>query len=188
MGSALQELSSHQLFHQYQTRTIEIRRTGQHRHGTYFAHGNRPTTQTRKLIRWSVKSPRFVDVGASLQVNGAHTPSIHLLCIYYYCHAVKLSTQRTRRASFDLMLIRHPCKLSANSLLSAAIYVRTCTYVPWVFSRVQVREEVDHGHHVLGHRVRHERRVPLELDHHSAGGATRGQAVGQAKIAEQLES
>lgn len=59
--------------------------------------------------------------------------------------------------------------------------------VPRVGSRVQVRQEVDHGHHVLGHRVRHERRVTLELDHHSTGSAAGGQAVGQAQIAEQLE-
>lgn len=77
----------------------------------------------------------------------------------------------------------HPCKKIAQFALSAIYF-----YVPWVLSRVQVREEVDHGHHVLGHCVRHERRVPLELDYHSARGAARGQAVGQAEIAEQLES
>lgn len=59
--------------------------------------------------------------------------------------------------------------------------------LPRVLGLFEVGEEVDHGQHVLGHGVRHEGGVPLELDHYPAGGAASREAVGQAQVAEQLE-
>lgn len=60
--------------------------------------------------------------------------------------------------------------------------------VPGVLGRVQISKEVYHRHHILGHRVRHERGMPLELNHNAARGASRRQAVRQAQVAEKLES
>lgn len=130
---------------------------------------------------------RVEQAAAAAVVRSSSTQQRLMITTRWSIHPPVLLHPTRAKSNCQLFTTGSFCSPVAYFSLSTHTHTHLHTQTPWVRSHVQVREQVDHGHHVLCHRVRHERRVPLELDDHATGGAARGQAVGQAQIAEQLE-